>query len=858
MTLLLWVDLLGFGAAAVALANVFRGPGRGAAAEARGSAIALLGIILISYILYLFQSLGAPQIVELIGDYALVVAPIAFFFFFYVCARGEANLDLIESEARYRAIFEGSADGIVIAETDGRRIDANAAACSMFGYSRDELLNIPPNAIIHPDEVGDFQESWRQAVAGTPWDGKAKGVRKDGTVIDVEAGARLVTYKGKPRIMVLIRDITERIKAEATRNRLMSMIDATTDLIGTAEARTGRTLFMNRAGLEMLGYESEADIVGVPTAAFHTEDAYRRMILKGIPEALEKGSWRGETRLKGRDGTEIDVSQVIVAHRSTDGRIDYMSTIARDITDNKRAAEELRQSERRLFRFMENLPVGIVIMTTSGELYLINRAARELLDREVDPAVELGALSEVFQVYRTGTAELYPVDRIPAFRALSGERVHVDDMEIRRADRAIPIEVWASPVRNDQGKITHVVAAFMDISERRQAEVEQSLLEHQLLQAQKMESIGQLAGGVAHDFNNLLVAIIGYSEMLLHSAAPDAPYTREIGEIRKAGERAAALTRQLLAFSRKQVLQPQVLSLNRVVRETEKLLKRIIGEQIELVSELAEPIGPIEADPAQLEQVIVNLAINARDAMPQGGRLEFRTREIHMDSPKARDFGLEREGRYVEFSVTDSGVGMSEEVRLKIFEPFFTTKERGKGTGLGLSTVYGIVKQTGGGLAVDSSVGSGTRFIFVFPVTDRPLSDHDETENPAGTHPSRGTETILLVEDEDAPRRFSCRALCEQGYKVLEAETAEQALELGSAYPGKIDLLFTDVILPGMGGGELAERLLAERPGIRVVFTSGYTDSPTIREAVREGSLFLQKPYKLGALATIVRHALDQ
>ncbi len=378
----------------------------------------------------------------------------------------------------------------------------------------------------------------------------------------------------------------------------------------------------------------------------------------------------------------------------------------------------------------------------------------------------------------------------------------------------------------------------------------------QLLHAQKMEAVGRLAGGLAHDFNNILTTIIGYSEFLAGSMNKNDPRWADVQEIKRAAERAASLTRQLLAFSRRQVMRPQVLNLNALIGDLEKMLRRLIGEDIELITVLEPDLWLVRADPSQIEQVILNLVINSRDAMPAGGEVTIETRNRWIDAEYAGQHLEVEPGPYVMLAVSDTGVGMDEEIQAHIFEPFFTTKEDGKGTGLGLATVYGIVKQSGGHIWFYSEPGIGTTFKIYLPRVKekaRPLERKRPTSMP------RGTETILVVEDEEIVRSLACRILAQYGYTVLEAGRPEQALQVAQDHEGPIHLLLTDVVMPGMGGREMADRLIAARPEMRVLFVSGYTNNTIAHHGVLEpGVAFLQKPFTPAALLHHVRKTLDR
>ncbi len=411
--------------------------------------------------------------------------------------------------------------------------------------------------------------------------------------------------------------------------------------------------------------------------------------------------------------------------------------------------------------------------------------------------------------------------------------------------------------KTKDGEIIGYVGTITDITERKQAEEALRQSEEQLRQAQKMEAVGRLAGGVAHDFNNLLMVMRGYGELLLNQLDANDPLRRNAEEIQKAAERATALTQQLLAFSRKQVLQPKVLDLNAVVTEVEKMLRRLIGEDIELTAVLDLALGRVKADPGQIEQIILNLAVNARDAMPQGGRLTLKTANVTLDQAYVRQHLGATPGPYVLLAVSDTGVGMDAETRSHIFEPFFTTKGAGKGTGLGLSTVYGIVKQSGGTIWVESAPGRGTTFEIYLPLVEEATANGEL--HPALPPPTPGgTETILVVEDEMSVRKLAAEFLGSNGYRVLEAQDGAEALQVCEEHRAPIHLLLTDVVMPGMSGRELAVRLVGARPEMKVIYVSGYTDDAIVQHGVREeGTVFLQKPFSLDALARTVREALD-
>jgi len=426
-----------------------------------------------------------------------------------------------------------------------------------------------------------------------------------------------------------------------------------------------------------------------------------------------------------------------------------------------------------------------------------------------------------------------------------GEERAVESLKLGATDYVIKGRLKGLPI-----KIRRALKEVADRTENRR-------LEEQLRQSQKVEAIGRLAGGIAHDFNNLLTAIVGYSDLALTNLGEDSPLSADIIEIRKAGQRAATLTRQLLAFSRKQVLQPIVLDLNDVVSNTDKMLRRLIGEDIELVTLLGKDLGCVRADPGQIEQIILNLTLNARDAMLQGGKLTIETANVELDEAYARRHIAVEPGSYVMLAVSDNGLGMDAETQEHLFEPFFTTKEVGKGTGLGLSTVYGIVKQSCGNISVHSEPRKGTLFQIYFP---RVHEAAEVWEQPRKSDPERltGTETVLLVEDQGIVRNLVRHVLERREYTVLEASHGEEALQLANRHEGSIHLLVTDVVLPRMSGRQLAERIAALRPEVRVLYMSGYTDDAIVHHGVLDpGISFLQKPFTPDALARKIREILD-
>jgi two-component system, cell cycle sensor histidine kinase and response regulator CckA len=507
------------------------------------------------------------------------------------------------------------------------------------------------------------------------------------------------------------------------------------------------------------------------------------------------------------------------------------------------AKDVLAKSEERYRDLFENANDIIYTLDLEGNFTSINKKGEQLTGYLREEILQMNIASIIAPGYMEIARQ-----KLDEKLANSSETT-IYELEIICKDRSlIPVEVSSRAIY-EAGKTVGIQGIARDISERNR-------LEDQLRQAQKMESIGRLAGGVAHDFNNLLTAIIGYSQMAMRHLPPDNPAQNEILEVEKAGQRAAELTKQLLAFSRKQVLQPKILDLNQVITGIKRMLGRLIGEDIELSTRLSADLGKVRADPGQIEQIIMNLAVNARDAMPQAGKLTIETENVELQEVYSQAHLAVKPGAYVVLAFSDTGIGIDKETQSQIFEPFFTTKEKGKGTGLGLSTVYGIVKQSGGNILVNSEPGKGTTFKIYLPLIKEP-STVDETPPPI-IESFIGTETILLVEDEEMVRQLARKILQASGYTVLETTSVANALERFEQDAGKIDLIITDVIMPGMSGRELVQQLAQKDIKAKALYMSGYTNNPISSEAIlEEGMAFLQKPFTPGDLLRKVREVLN-
>ena len=558
---------------------------------------------------------------------------------------------------------------------------------------------------------------------------------------------------------------------------------------------------------------------------------------------LDGGTNRLESRVRDASGNWrwLETSAALVPYH---GR-PHILTISRDVTERKEAEAAAKANEERLRLAFEAAKIGTGEMDLQSETIHLS----EPMQRVVGLPPGTSTLSFADWVGRV----IHPDDRASVQQAvekgIAGEPHIVLDYRIVWPDGTVHWATSRATVLYDEaGKATRIIGAIMDITERKR-------LEDELRQAQKMEAIGHLAGGVAHDFNNLLTVVFGFSEILLQRLPPGDPGRELVFQIRQAGKRAAALTDQLLAFSRRTVLEPKLLDLNESVRESEKMLRRLIGEDVQFNAVFDSDLKPVKVDPAQLGQVIMNLVVNARDAMPTGGKLTIETRNIALDEVSAASIPEAKPGRYVLLAVSDTGTGMPPEVKAHVFEPFFTTKQPGKGTGLGLPMVYGIVKQSGGFISLESEPNRGTAFKIYFPVAEGCVW---EGKPPPSFKPAAGgTETVLLVEDEDAVRSVVFMVLREAGYTVLEANGGREAIRIAETHSGPIHLLITDVIMPEMGGRQLVEHLVTARPNLKVLYLSGHTDDAVIRHGVSEADVaFLQKPFTTATLRNKVREVL--
>jgi PAS domain S-box-containing protein len=666
---------------------------------------------------------------------------------------------------------------------------------------------------------------------------------------------------GGGQMFVFLRDITERKRAEEvlreSEARYRTILENIQDGYFEVDL-AGNCTFANEARCQSLGYTKE-ELIGMNNRQFVEKETSKKVfeVFNRVYRTGEPVGGLDEEVIR-KDGTKASSEISISLIRDLKGDPIGFRGISRDITGRKRAENALRIEKQRFQTLLENAPFGMVMIDKEGNFKYINSKFIELFGYDLND-VPNG---------REWFNKAYPD---PEYRHHAID-TWINDSNIYELGEKIP-RIFTVTCKDRTKKIVRLITVQLEMGEYllsceditmiQQAEEQKAALEEQLRQSQRVEAVGRLAGGIAHEFNNLMTVIEGYGQLslkelsLIEKLKENDSLRENVEEILKASQRATDLTSQFLSFSRRQIMDMKVIDLNSLLGGLDKMLRLFIGEHIELAIILAEDLGRVKIDPGQFEQVILNLALNARDAMPGGGRLIIETQNVEINDSYVWTHVGTSPGQYVMFSLTDTGCGMSPEIKTHIFEPFFTTKEIGKGVGLGLATVYGIVKQSCGNIWVYSEPGQGTTFKIYLPRIDEAI----ESSRPCPAHMElpKGSETILLVEDEEPVRSVARKILNSYGYRVLEAVNGEQALHLAEGYTDKIHLLFTDVVMPQMSGKELAGKLKALRPDIKVLFASGYTDNAIVYHGLLyPGTNFLQKPFSPEALAQKVREVLGR
>jgi len=790
--------------------------------------------------------------------------------------------DSLEVQRAYlEQLVECAPEAISILDEQYRIMRVNGEFTRMFGFLAEEALGrridsliVPPDRNSETRWIGEVLNQGQKVTLET------KRQRRDGTLVDVFiSSAPIVVGGNRIAAYVLYRDISEQKRAESLSSALYRIAEKTSSaedlqqFYAAIHAIVGELMYARNFYIALYDpltqllsfpyFVDEEDPTPAPKKLGRglteyvlrtgepllcTPDVFDQLVKRGEVELIGAPSldWLGVPLKAGNNTFGVLVLQSYtdnVRFRDKDKEIlTFVSQQLASAVEHKRNEQALRRSEARYRSLVQSAVYGIYRSSLEGKFLDVNPALIAMLgysspedvlglDPKRDVFLDPGEQTRLMQEFRRGAR----LDNIE----VRWKRKDGNPITVRLSGRAV-----SSPEETDG--VLEVIAE--DVTERR-------VLEDQFRQAQKMEAVGRLAGGVAHDFNNLLMVISGYTEVLLEYTTRDNPLYPKIAAIQQAADRATTLTRQLLAFSRKQLLELKVVDVNAIVRDMERLLRPLIGENIELSTRLATDLGRTRADAGQIEQVIMNLVVNAKDAMPSGGKITIQTANVSLTDDLRREYSYIQPGPYVMLSITDTGHGMDQETQSRIFEPFFTTKEKGKGTGLGLSTVYGIIKQSGGYVFAQSELQRGTTFRIYLPrvaETTEPLGSAPASQSATG-----GSETVLLVEDEESVRQLVRETLEAKGYKVLEADHGEAALRIASSHQGPIDILITDVVMPGMSGRELSKQLCASHPQTRVLFLSGYTEDAIVHQGVLEpGTTFLQKPFTLQMLSRKVREVL--
>ena len=760
--------------------------------------------------------------------------------------------------------IDASVDAIVFTDIRGRISFVNRAFVRLWGYQRAaDIGGRSLSSFVEPDQAPDHAPATLNICSN--WTGEALGIAANGRRFPIAGSITRIDEPsgGQAGFAASFRDVSDRARAEQalreSEERYRSLVESALDTIFTADAG-GRFLYVNNAAATTLGLVPEQVVGRTVDELFppHVAERYR----SGVRRVIETGETIATEELSEVSGQPRWFSTIVQPMRDDAGQIVAAQAIVRDITVRKLAEERLTRSEERLKQAVQVADIGFFDHDhLKNERYWspeLRRIAGLQNDDTLPPHPSTDGSNSVLWIHPDDRANIVAAVR-RAHAPQSDGFYAVEYRFIKPGGEVRWLKVRSQTFFQGEGDARHpvrTVGGAQDITDQKVAEADRIRLQEQLTQAQKMESVGRLAGGVAHDFNNMLSVIHGHVELALHAAGPDDPVRSDLEEIRAAARRAADLTRQLLAFARRQVVAPRVLDLNAAVQGSLGMLRRLIGEDIEFIWTPSTEAGRVRIDPSQVDQVLTNLVANARDAIDGVGRVTVQTRGVVLSS--ADCFGRDgvAPGAYAVIDVTDTGRGMDAGTVAHLFEPFFTTKPVGRGTGLGLATVYGIVKQNDGCIEVISELGRGTTVRIFLPSVQADVTGAT-TDMPAGL-PQSGHETVLLVEDESAVLRLSKIVLERFGYKVLTAGTPSEAIQLFQTHEGRVHLLVTDVVMPEMNGRELAIRLRETRPELKTLFVSGYSASALApRGVLDEGVHFLQKPFSLEDLASSVREALD-
>ena len=756
----------------------------------------------------------------------------------------ESRSNAGEAELRYRTLFEQSPDGILILDTDGKIIEFNETAHRDLGYSRDEFTGLRISDIDPFETAEEIQTRIREVLNKGEAQFEVRHRAKNGEIRDVQVITKTIVLSGRTVFHTIWRDITERKRLETalreSEERYRALADAAQDIIFIID-RNDSIRYINRFGAMLHGQLSE-NIIGRPRKEFFSPDLSEQL-KRSLQEVFTTCLPLYAENRAVFSGREVWLSTSLTPIKDREGTVHAVLGISRDITEHRRADEELKASRRFLETVIETEPECVKLIGKDGRLLMMNRSGLNMIEADTFEQVNE---KPIFPLISTKHLKAFVELMDDVFQGKTGELVfQITSLK----GRTLWFDSRAVPLRNDKNEIIAMLVITRDITERRK-------LEEQLRQAQKMEAVGTFAGGIAHDFNNILTAIIGYGSILQMKLEADTPLAMNVEHILASAERGAQLTQRLLAFSRKQIINPKPMDLYEIIRKMEQLLLRIMGEDIELKTVPADEPLMVMVDTAQIEQVLMNLATNARDSMPEGGTLTIETMGTELDEEYAKTHGYGKPGRYAVIALSDTGTGMAEHIRLRIFEPFFTTKEIGKGTGLGLSIAYGIMKQHDGYINVYSEPGKGTTFKLYLPrITPEIKRAHIQESIPF----LNGFETILLAEDDSGVRNLTKKILEESGYAVIEAVDGEDAVNKVRESKERIQLAILDVVMPKKNGREAYDEIRKIAPGIRVLFTSGYTaNTIQTRGFFEEGLHFIAKPVPPKQLLLKVREVLNE
>jgi two-component system cell cycle sensor histidine kinase/response regulator CckA len=757
---------------------------------------------------------------------------------------------LRKSEARYRSLYSTMNEGVALHEViyddsgkaiDYRIIDVNQAYSEITKISAEKAIGSTGSELYEIEDPPFLDQYVEVAKKGVP-------ISFDINWEPMDKYFNIAVFSPEPgKFATVFTDITDQHKAtqqlEENEKRLRSIISAMPALLDAFD-ENGNIIFWNTECERVTGYTAD-EVMGIPNIleTFYPDPQYRQLVIDSVQKQM--GDFTNlEFEITCKDGSKKVISWSNISKKYP---ISGWTTwaIGIDITDRKHAEEKLRQNEERFRNILDSVSVGIYAVELKTKIITyVNPAAIQLIGLSKENIIG----KKCTEIVCDSEKECCPA----IHNKLS---TYSSEQTIRNVNgEQIPVLKRVAPVILNEQEC--LLTSFIDLTPLKKVEEEKAQLEEQLFQSQKMQSIGTLAGGIAHDFNNILMAILGYSQSVMEEISVDNPLYKDIEEIYKAGNRAASLTNQLLAFSRKQIIQPKLVNLNEKIFDLQKMLRRLMGENIE-IGILSDPdIGNIKTDPGQIDQIVMNIAVNARDAMSEGGTFIIKTARIYLDDDYCKKQPEVEPGNYIMLSLSDTGSGIAKEIQNQIFDPFFTTKDQGKGTGLGLSTVYGIVKQNNGHITLSSEIEKGSTFEVYFPEVE--ISHQQQEDRASYRELYQGNESILLVEDEEIVRKYLARALIQKGYSVHTAGYYDEVLKRFYDPNIQVDLLITDVILPHASGKDIAEALLKIQPSLKVLFMSGYTDNAIgYQNVLDEGIQFLQKPFTPEVFFKKIREILD-